>query len=201
MCPINMPKATYFSIGFIIFVIGISIGFFGKDFYDKGKKIVEENNQPMSVSTMSTSSCLSIDWTNLPFDGENYFQQYALRGKIAAIHEADIILNIGNIDDPGQPLLSPDEKTNKKIITSSQTEIVEQPENKMGEPAPINGAKVPLPESDKNELKTIAITDLKIGDIVFIIALENVQTANELTAIKIVKEQSDLMEAAPLPES
>jgi len=195
-----MPKATYFIIGFIIFVIGVSIGFFGKDFYDKEKKIGKENNQSMPVSTAPMSSCLSINWANLPFDGENYFQKFSLRGKITSVNQSEIQINISNIDVAEMLNSNPNDSGERKITITNETKIVAEPKNTMGDPAPINGADIAI-KIDNNAYKDITVKNLAKDDIIFIMTVEDIQTANELTAIKIVKEQSDLMEAAPLPES
>ncbi|MEK7098028.1 MAG: hypothetical protein AAB906_04220 [Patescibacteria group bacterium] len=192
-----MTKTLYLIIYFVMLGIGISIGFFGKDFYSNREKIRNENNQLMPISSGPISNCPSIDWTNSPFAGESYFKQYTLRGKIASIKDQGIFLNISNIDVAGQTL-NPGEKTERKIVVSNQTEIVEQPKNKMGDPAPINGSNNLSPDGGKKELKNISINDLKIDDIIFIITSQESHENEELEAIKIVKEQSELMKAAPI---
>ena len=178
-------------------VVGFGLGFGTEKSLKNGSNEIED--RALSISNDAPPASSGEDISPMPDIGENYFQKFSLGGKIISMTQSELQISISNIDAAEALNLKPSDSGKRKILITDQTKIVAEPENTTGDPASSNINT--SPETSRNEYKTITLKDLVKDDIIFIMTVEDIQTTNELTAIKIVKEQSDLMEAAPLPES
>lgn len=148
------------------------------------------SNEPLSNSTEGTAVTTS--------NAEDYYKSFTIRGKIASINNLEIQLSINNIDSPKSGDLDPGDKGKRKVLITDQTEIVAQPENIMGDPAPIGGTDSASPDINNKDFKSININDLAKDDIIFAMTLQDVSKTNDLTALKIIKERKNLMIPAPM---
>jgi len=144
-------------------------------------------------------TCPFVNWQISPFEGEKYFRQFALRGRISQISGSEIFVSKNLVPLPVSPEanVSQDRKevSQRKIKITDQTQVSLQSNilftNPIEEPRKENEATLstpPLPTLE-NQLKEGSLSDLKVGDIIFVLSSDNVLKEKEVRAIKIVREQ------------
>lgn len=125
--------------------------------------------------------CPFINWQIIPFAAEKYFQQFTLKGKIVKISGSEIFIS-KDLMSPALPEIDePQNETDqRKVIITDQTQISFQPE----------AMEMTGTASPGSQLKEGSLSDLKIGDIIFVISSDNVLTEKDILAVKIVKERN-----------